>query len=79
MTKPERTYKKMALLFAEILEYDGVERLDNWQGCPVFRPLKKCGKQLVKIPAFIIIRNGAAYSMPAEEKAQYALKFGFAA
>jgi len=79
MTKPERKFKKMALLFAEILEYDGVERLDNWQGCPVFRPLKKCGKQLVKISSFIIIRNGAAYSMPKDETAQYAEKFGFAA
>lgn len=71
-TIKERRLKKMALYFAKILDYDKVVRLKNWNGCPIFEPRYKDDTvKREKIPMIIVIRNGATYSLPADETVEY--------
>lgn len=68
----EKKFRKMALFFARILDYDKVVRLKDWQGCPVFEPRYK--DDTVRndgCPMMIIIRNGATCSLTEEETGKY--------
>lgn len=68
----ERKFKKMALYFAKIFYYDKVVRLKSWKGCPIFEPrYKSAEKQSDMPPMIIVIRNGATYTLPAEETVEY--------
>lgn len=68
----EKKLKKMALYFAKIFDYDKVVRLKNWRDCPIFEPrYKDDAMNTEKIPMVIVIRNGATYSLPADETVEY--------
>ena len=68
----EKKLKKMALYFAKIFDYDKVVRLKNWRDCPIFEPrYKDDAMNTGKIPMVIVIRNGATYSLPADETVEY--------
>ena len=68
----DKKLKIMALYFAKIFDYDKVVRLKNWNGCPIFEPrYKDDAMNTEKIPMVIVIRNGATYSLPADETVEY--------